>query len=234
MVKYTDDGVVCKSFDDEKFTNDRVLYRNVQSDEVVHIYAYFGICLRYRPSIDSSVLRASDIVSYPLAGRIGRENYVKALKKIEDTYDAISVTRMQVREVPGDPSATPTARPFGSPTALPSATYIDGIDTWSGLRQSAILTSVAGGALLVIFEVCRRLEMSSDVFDRRRSTRPLSTPPPLMKRTFYEWLRVNTSPSYSVWAGKVAADDEVKTTRNLNTFKNEYCEEKIIEEVRKY
>ena len=235
-VKYTDLGVFCETLDDEPFSNKINLeenhFRKTQSNYIANVYTYFSVCLTYRPSTESTVLGASDIITYPFAGRLGRERYILQLNEINGMEDIISVTRIQVKGIPDDPSAAPSASPFGAPSSSPSETFTIASDTWAGLRQSAVLTCVVAVFLLITFEVCRRLEMTSGVFDRRRSSRPLSTPPPLMKRTFYEWLRVNTSPSYTVWAGKVAAQEKIQNnSKHLKPIGERNMEPDIIEEV---
>ena len=96
----TRDGLVCEIISASNDSNDSSVSRSLQASVQYFIYIYFSACLRYRIEDESSILRAGDILSYPLAGRLGRLEYTDSLKSNNLFQDAISVSRMQKQKVP--------------------------------------------------------------------------------------------------------------------------------------
>ena len=228
----TRDGLVCEIISASNDSNDSSVSRSLQASVQYFIYIYFSACLRYRIEDESSILRAGDILSYPLAGRLGRLEYTDSLKSNTLFQDAISVSRMQKQKVPDTPSESPSGSPTLVPSTQPTFTYLTADDTWEALINSIMITSCAAIMLLTIFEICRRQPIVADVFDRRRSTKPYSTPPPLMKQTYYEWLRVNTSPGYTVWAREEARkESNANVQYGLRGLDPPQCAPEFTEEV---
>ena len=74
------------------------------------------------------------------------------------------------------------------------------VATWEEIKVTALFTMVTSLLFLLVFEYCRRRPSVAAVFDRRRSTRPTRTPPPLMTgssgRRVFEWVFLSTDPAY--------------------------------------
>jgi len=142
---------------------------------------YWSICLRYRLSNEESELDTSDLISFPFSRQSWRNEYLDGLNAIRDFQNITGVKRLEFALIPDYPSVSPSDRPTNYPSSMPSVTYITAGDTWSALRQNTVLSCFCAIGLLILFEVCRRAPIISDVFDRRRSSCPNNTPPPLMR-----------------------------------------------------
>ena len=72
--------------------------------------------------------------------------------------------------------------------------------TWTEVRVTTYFTLATSAIYLVVFEFSRRNPSVSTVFDRRRTSKPKQTPPPLMRSRIFEWLFLSTEPAYCEFA----------------------------------
>jgi len=85
--------------------------------------------------------------------------------------------------------------------------------SWSEVLATLALTGVTGAVFLTIFEVARRVPSLTEVFDRRRMTKPFRTPPPLLRNSIFEWLFLSTEPIYSEYSDLAHMGDVLKEKR---------------------
>ena len=81
------------------------------------------------------------------------------------------------------------------------------VATWEEIKVTALFTMVTSLLFLLVFEYCRRKPSVAAVFDRRRSTKPTRTPPPLMTGAsgwrVFEWVFLSTDPAYLEYTAMV-------------------------------
>ncbi len=73
--------------------------------------------------------------------------------------------------------------------------------SWSEVQGALILTAATSAIFLSIFEIARRHPtLVGSVFDRRRTSKPNRTPPPLLRNALFEWLFLSNEPRYSEYS----------------------------------
>eukprot|EP00563_Minutocellus_polymorphus_P011366 CAMPEP_0181061736 /NCGR_PEP_ID=MMETSP1070-20121207/22691_1 /TAXON_ID=265543 /ORGANISM="Minutocellus polymorphus, Strain NH13" /LENGTH=1460 /DNA_ID=CAMNT_0023141733 /DNA_START=161 /DNA_END=4540 /DNA_ORIENTATION=+ len=91
------------------------------------------------------------------------------------------------------------------------------VATWEEIKVTAAFTLVTSLVFLVVFEVSRRKPSVAAVFDRRRSTKPTRTPPPLLVRGggrgVFEWVFLSTDPAYLEYTAMVHEGAVVRERR---------------------
>ena len=91
------------------------------------------------------------------------------------------------------------------------------VATWEEIKVTALFTMVTSLLFLIVFEYCRRRPSVAAVFDRRRSTRPTRTPPPLMTgssgRRVFEWVFLSTDPAYLEYTAMVHEEAVIREWR---------------------
>lgn len=91
------------------------------------------------------------------------------------------------------------------------------VATWEEIKVTALFTMVTSLLFLLVFEYCRRRPSVAAVFDRRRSTRPTRTPPPLMTgssgRRVFEWVFLSTDPAYLEYTAMIHEEAVIRERR---------------------
>jgi len=202
------------------------------------LHIYYTNTLRFQmANADESSVSPKDIVTFPFAGGVYRTDYLRDYLRGSNhsAFQFVSaMTHVLFRPPPKVteiPSASPTNRPSSVPSASPTYTLLQPEDTWAEIQVTIVVSAGASAICLIVFELCRRLPVTADVFDRRRATKPDNTPPPLIKRRrFFEWLIVSTDPAYTIMAANINDEDaEIEAIRK-GIRRDEVVEDKIIEE----
>ena len=101
--------------------------------------------------------------------------------------------------------------------AHPHRTLVEEIEqdvaTWDEIKVTALFTMVTSLLFLLIFELSRRKPSVAAVFDRRRSTKPTRTPPPLMHGRVFEWVFLSTDPAYLEYSAMVHEEAIIRERR---------------------
>lgn len=91
------------------------------------------------------------------------------------------------------------------------------VATWEEIKVTALFTMVTSLLFLLVFEYCRRKPSVAAVFDRRRSTKPTRTPPPLMTgasgRRVFEWVFLSTDPAYLEYTAMIHEEAVIRERR---------------------
>ena len=91
------------------------------------------------------------------------------------------------------------------------------VATWEEIKVTALFTMVTSLLFLLVFEYCRRKPSVAAVFDRRRSTKPTRTPPPLMTGPsgwrVFEWVFLSTDPAYLEYTAMVHEEAVIRERR---------------------
>ena len=85
--------------------------------------------------------------------------------------------------------------------------------SWDEVKVTLLFSGVTAAIFLTVFEVSRRSPAVLAVFDRRRSTRPHRTPPPLLRNFIFEWLFLNNDPVYTEYSDISDMRDVLKQRR---------------------
>ena len=113
------------------------------------------------------------------------------------------------------------AIPLGAqpdPHMLPHRLLVEEIEedvaTWEEIKVTALFTMVTSLAFLLVYEFSRRKPSVAAVFDRRRSTKPTRTPPPLMGGgRIFEWVFLSTDPAYLEYSAMVHEEAIIQERR---------------------
>ena len=108
---------------------------------------------------------------------------------------------------------------------LPQRTLVEEIEedvaTWGEIKVTALFTMVTSLVFLLVFEVSRRKPSVAAVFDRRRSTKPTRTPPPLMSGgRVFEWVFLSTDSAYLEYSAMVHEEAIIKERRRQRRHMN--------------
>ena len=85
--------------------------------------------------------------------------------------------------------------------------------SWDEVKVTLLFSGVTAAIFLTVFEVSRPSPAVLAVFDRRRSTRPHRTPPPLLRNFILEWLFLNNDPVYTEYSDISDMRDVLKQRR---------------------
>ena len=95
------------------------------------------------------------------------------------------------------------------------------VATWGEIKVTTLFTMVTSLVFLLIFEFSRRKPSVAAVFDRRRSTKPTRTPPPLMSGgRIFEWVFLSTDPAYLEYSAMVHEEAIIKERRRQRRHMN--------------
>ena len=95
------------------------------------------------------------------------------------------------------------------------------VATWEEIKVTALFTMVTSLVFLLICEFSRRKPSVAAVFDRRRSTKPTRTPPPLMSGgRIFEWVFLSTDPAYLEYSAMVHEEAIIKERRRQRRHMN--------------
>ena len=108
---------------------------------------------------------------------------------------------------------------------LPQRALVEEIEedvaTWGEIKVTTLFTMVTSLVFLLIFEFSRRKPSVAAVFDRRRSTKPTRTPPPLMSGgRIFEWVFLSTDPAYLEYSAMVHEEAIIKERRRQRRHMN--------------
>ena len=95
------------------------------------------------------------------------------------------------------------------------------VATWGEIKVTTLFTMVTSLVFLLIFEFSRRKPSVAAVVDRRRSTKPTRTPPPLMSGgRIFEWVFLSTDPAYLEYSAMVHEEAIIKERRRQRRHMN--------------
>jgi len=88
------------------------------------------------------------------------------------------------------------------------------VATWDEIKVTTLFTAATSLAFLLVFEWSRRKPSVAAVFDRRRSTKPTRTPPPLLRGSrVFEWVFLSTDPAYVEYTAMVHEEAIIRERR---------------------
>jgi hypothetical protein len=86
-------------------------------------------------------------------------------------------------------------------------------ESWSEVLVTLTISTATSAIFLTIYEIARRNPSLIEVFDRRRTTKPNRTPPPLLRNSILEWLFLSNDPSYAEYSDLAFMRDVIREKR---------------------
>ena len=93
-------------------------------------------------------------------------------------------------------------------------------ESWAEVQVTLGLTAITSTIFIAVFETARRNPAITQVFDRRRNTKPHRTPAPLLRKSLLEWLFLSNEPRYSEFSDLAHMRDVISERRTQRQKKS--------------